>query len=1117
MQKKSEPLQTYTFDCGCSFDVVGPPDASGVPLLDMTGKPRRDCPRVWDMLSAGHTCGVFQLESPLGKNWAKKLSPRTIDHLAALTALLRPGTLNAKDEAGISMTEHYALRKNGKEECTPIHPAIKSQLEDTYQVLTYQEQSIRIVSDIGGFTEEEADILRRCVTDDTQFISMKRGWVSIKELLSTGYNDELFLTMDENGQKSWKKIKNIWSTGVQGAGKVISKNGFYVNSSKYHQFLTNNGWKAKCRLNTNQDFLVTCNHIDFDGDSSFNSDLAIVIAGLVTEGYFVEHASRFTNFDKEMMSTFVKAFESYFGKTIRTDDKVAYINKPERELISKYMGYGLSKDKCFPVEMMRADKETMRKFLSFALAAEGGVCKSGAFEFSSKSKLFAMQIKQCLLRYGVMCNLRECTRKGYGIFYRLNISDKFYQQKMVDELTCLWPSSKKDEMKKVLSKKKNKGFSSRVVPKNIVDLFRNQFPVGIVSDSGNRIEMKKFKTTTLDKFSDVVKSQNNFKWNSFIDGSHSFENFSIADPVENVETFDFQMEDETCPYIIANGIVIHNSMGKKDSKLMEACAVKFVEGAVKKGYPKDDAEFIFSLIRAGERYSFNRCVSGNTIIKRYNTGHKETVKSMYERVKSWPTRYYGYSYSIRGGKLVRNLIKDIYYQGQQELFRVTLEDGRYIDVTVNHSFPTQDGSKLTLRDLAPGDMLPTFAVANKPAAWVQIKSIESIGVGEVYDVEMQAPNHTFVIDNGIITCNSHSYGYGETSYETAYLKAHFPQKFFRAALTIARTSGFWQEKIRDLLNDAISLGVDVRCPDITLRKRNFYTDGKTVWYGINAIKGVGSSSTHKLMDTIKGAIKKYGPLTEWTWPQLLFRVLCGLGKTTVEALIHSGACDAYNVGRVKMQYEYMKVHSLLNRFKDVVYPCNVDEPHVYSVLESMKTLPEVAKTKVRIAAFDETIESLKNPSISFADTLQLKHSYEQYYLSVPLTVSSLDCAANRRISSGRKFTCRDISSSKKIEKPVEMIAVVKEVKVFKVKKGKNEGREMGSLRISDNTGDAKLVMFADSWSTLSDKIKTNSVYYFTIGQFEDAYTIKDVEEYIGSAEEVKIKEALENVDYAPLR
>lgn len=717
MKSKSGSTQSYTFDCGCSFDVVGPPDASGVPLLDMTGKPRRDCPRVWDMLSAGHTCGVFQLESPLGKNWAKKLSPRTIDHLAALTALLRPGTLNAKDEAGISMTEHYTLRKNGKEECTPIHPAIKSQLEDTYQVLTYQEQSIRIVSDIGGFTEEEADIMRR-------------------------------------------------------------------------------------------------------------------------------------------------------------------------------------------------------------------------------------------------------------------------------------------------------------------------------------------------------------------------------------------------------------AMGRKDSKLMEECSVKFIEGAVKKGYPKDDAEFIFSLIRAGERYSFNRCVSGDTIIKRYNTNHRETVKSMYERVKSWPTRYYGYSYSIRGGKLVRNLIKDIYYQGQQELFRVTLEDARYIDVTINHSFSTQDGTKLTLRDLAAGDVIPVFTLANKPAAWVKIASIASLGVGEVYDVEMQAPNHTFVIDNGIITCNSHSYGYGETSYETAYLKAHFPQKFFRAALTIARTSGFWQEKIRDLLNDAISLGVDVRCPDITLRKRNFYTDGKTVWYGINAIKGVGSSSTHKLMDTIRVAVKKYGPLTEWTWPQLLFRVLCGLGKTTVEALIHSGACDAFNVGRVKMQYEYMKVHSLLNRFKDVVPPCNVDEPHVYSVLESMKSLPEVAKTKVRINAFDETIQSLKTPSISFTDTLQLKHSYEQYYLSVPLTVSSLDCAANRRISSGRKFTCRDISSNKKIEKPVEMIAVVKEVKVFKVKKGKNEGREMGSLRISDNTGDAKLVMFADSWSTLSEKIKTNSVYYFTIGQFEDAYTIKDVEEYIGSAEEVKIKEALEGIDYA---
>ena len=67
-------------------------------------------PDVWDLICEGRTKGVFQLESQLGRSWAKRVKPRNISELAALISLIRPGCLKAMSE-GKSMTQHYVDRK----------------------------------------------------------------------------------------------------------------------------------------------------------------------------------------------------------------------------------------------------------------------------------------------------------------------------------------------------------------------------------------------------------------------------------------------------------------------------------------------------------------------------------------------------------------------------------------------------------------------------------------------------------------------------------------------------------------------------------------------------------------------------------------------------------------------------------------------------------------------------------------------------------------------------------------------------------------------------------------------------------------------------------------------
>jgi len=116
----------------------------------------------WDLICSGRTKGVFQLESKLGQNWAKRAKPRNISELSDLVAIIRPGCLDTMLH-NKSMTKHYVDRKSGKDEIEYIHPALEPILKNTQGVLVYQEQAMRVAIDIAGFSQTEADSLRKAV------------------------------------------------------------------------------------------------------------------------------------------------------------------------------------------------------------------------------------------------------------------------------------------------------------------------------------------------------------------------------------------------------------------------------------------------------------------------------------------------------------------------------------------------------------------------------------------------------------------------------------------------------------------------------------------------------------------------------------------------------------------------------------------------------------------------------------------------------------------------------------------------------------------------------------------------------------------------------------------
>jgi DNA polymerase-3 subunit alpha len=171
-----------------------------------------DDPKVWDLICEGNTKGVFQLESNLGKHWAKQTKPRNIKDLAALVSLIRPGTLMAKDANGKSMTPVYADRKAGKTD-SPVeylHESLEPILKETYGVLVYQEQSMMIAQRLAGFNLKEADGLRKAIGKkkaDLMAKVKKDFLIGTQEqgIVSTAVAEEIFSWIEKSSRYAFNK------------------------------------------------------------------------------------------------------------------------------------------------------------------------------------------------------------------------------------------------------------------------------------------------------------------------------------------------------------------------------------------------------------------------------------------------------------------------------------------------------------------------------------------------------------------------------------------------------------------------------------------------------------------------------------------------------------------------------------------------------------------------------------------------------------------------------------------------------------------------------------------------------------------------------------------------
>jgi DNA polymerase III subunit alpha len=150
-------------------------------------------PATYALLGRGDTLGVFQFDGTAMRSLLRLMQPDNFEDISAVGALYRPGPMGAGSHT------NYALRKNGQQPITPIHPelaeSLKEILDTTYGLIVYQEQVMAIAQRVAGYTLGKADLLRRAMGKkkravlDAEFVGFSQG------MTDNGYSDVAIKTL----------------------------------------------------------------------------------------------------------------------------------------------------------------------------------------------------------------------------------------------------------------------------------------------------------------------------------------------------------------------------------------------------------------------------------------------------------------------------------------------------------------------------------------------------------------------------------------------------------------------------------------------------------------------------------------------------------------------------------------------------------------------------------------------------------------------------------------------------------------------------------------------------------------------------------------------------------
>ncbi|BCZ88415.1 hypothetical protein TthAA37_02230 [Thermus thermophilus] len=179
--------------------------------------------------------------------------------------------------------------------------------------------------------------------------------------------------------------------------------------------------------------------------------------------------------------------------------------------------------------------------------------------------------------------------------------------------------------------------------------------------------------------------------------------------------------------------------------------------------------------------------------------------------------------------------------------------------------------------------LALLRLAEAEVYWDRVEAVEPLGEEEVFDLTVEG-THTFVAED-VIVHNSHAAAYSLLSYQTAYVKAHYPVEFMAALLSVERHDS---DKVAEYIRDARAMGIEVLPPDVNRSGFDFLVQGRQILFGLSAVKNVGEAAAEAILRERErgGPYRSLGDFLK----RLDEKVL---NKRTLESLIKAGALDGF--------------------------------------------------------------------------------------------------------------------------------------------------------------------------------------------------------------------------------